>query len=187
MTKEQEAWQFAGEGQWQTADRRFTILESQSGEYHHLVDNQRLRNSKTFKTFAECDEYAGQIRNGLEEPSPAKKTRRDEDEAAERGIRQAGVQNTERAAVQSKKQDGRTGRQTAAEERHSERAERGQGGGRRGRRQEKEHAKESARARNDGQKEGADSGRQQEKPPRRRRHHRRSGSAQTQTGPVLKE
>ena len=64
MAKELEEWQTAGEGCWHTADKRFTIVESQSGDYHHLVDNQKLRNSKTFRTFTECEEFASQIRSG---------------------------------------------------------------------------------------------------------------------------
>ncbi len=182
MTKEQEAWQFTGEGQWQTADGRFTIVESQSGEYHHLVDNQRLRNSKTFKTFAECDEYAGQIRNGLEVPPAARKTRRNEEETNEHGGRQAGGQSAEHAAGQNRKQDARTGRHGAQDERRSDRAERGTGS-RRGRHQEKDSGKESARTQNAGTREPADNSGQQEKPPRRRRHHRKSGPAQGQADP----
>ena len=170
MAKEREEWQFMEEGQWQTADRRFTILESQSGEYHHLVDNQKLRNSKTFKTFAECDEYAWQIRSGAAE-TPAGKSqnhRRYEDESAERVPKQ-----------NSRGSDAGRGRRNAE---RTERREAEPGAGRpgvKGNPQENGRSKGNHAA-NAGSRETANTARTAEKPSRRKRHHHRGNAAQAQ-------
>lgn len=187
MAKEQEEWQFVEEGQWQTADKRFTIVESQSGEYHHLVDNQRLRNSKSFKSFAECDEYAGRIRAGLEEGPSVKKARRQDEDRPEQENRQRISRNPESAAKQPEVNGGNAGQG----EKNGSRAEHGTGGGRNRRRQErqeKEGGRETARTQGAQHRESAgnagqsENGGQSEKNTRRRRHHRRSRSPQQGAG-----
>ena len=199
MAKEREEWQLAGEGCWHTADKRFTILESQSGEYHHLVDNQRLRNSKTYKSFAECDEYAWQIRNGLAEPPSGKNSRRHEDEAPDHAGRHGGSRASGRS------QAGRPGRNDAAEGPAPERAENESGRGRRnpGRSERQEASQGTARAaaksseqengrakqKNTGQnrtqtarKAAAGNDGQAEKSPRRRRHRHKSSASGNNDG-----
>ena len=200
MAKEREEWQLAGDGCWHTADKRFTILESQSGEYHHLVDNQKLRNSKTYKSFAECDEYAWQIRNGLAEPPSGKNSRRHEDEVPEHAGRHSGSRTS------GKSQAARSGRNDTPEEHLPERTENEGGRGRRnpGRTERQEASQGTGRAagkngeqesssrtkqKNTGQnktqtarKAAAGNDGQTEKNPRRRRHRHKSNASGNNDG-----
>lgn len=193
MATEREEWQLAGEGCWHTADKRFTILESQSGEYHHLVDNQKLRNSKTYKSFAECDEYAWQIRNGLAEVPAGRNHRRHEDETPEHAGRHSG------GRASGKVQAGRNGRNETAEARvpgqpegesgrgrrnpgRAERQEASQGGGRTaGKNGDAENSRAKQKAAGQGKPQPAKKTSEHsdgpaEKSSRRRRHRHKSSA-----------
>lgn len=187
MAKEREEWQFIEDGQWQTADKRFTIIESQSGEHHHLVDNQKLRNSKTCKTFAECDEYAWQIRTGQVEIPAGRNHRKHDEDNPDRSARTNGNgrggssgHGQGKNAHAEEKPEGEGGRARRMADR-SDRRESEQGAGRAS---AKTGGQDGGRSRGGhGQgaaKDTANAPRTAEKTARRKRHHHKSVAAQPQ-------